>query len=326
MLKEDTGTPFLDSGGTQQPDGTFLHGYGRHWQRNQGRDFEQERWAGVHFRYGEVNFTYSIYHWLKERLVFNEELDANFHAFCELRENQHHVPSGGFRQQPVTWLECMRRYMPHLAESRPEDPPQGIYGDGEPMLIYTYNHENLLSQDIQFMYWEDDDGGHVLLQVHGGCDARGGLTKPRAFDITLCDAVSFLDYADARIGCSHDWNHHWYSESGYYWTGDDVFDLSGYGRDDEDVPIVNIEELLEGEHGWAKFAGDHPLKSSAEALFGIYRERAVPPEGACRDGQAFMAAFLGLVEVLLVIQPKTIYTTAEGMGACPVCGKGILTP
>ena len=43
MLKENTGTHFLDSGGS----------YGRSWQRNQKRDFEKEEACIVDIRANE---------------------------------------------------------------------------------------------------------------------------------------------------------------------------------------------------------------------------------------------------------------------------------
>jgi len=49
--------------------------------------------------------------------------------------------------------------------------------------INTYNYENLLSQVLQFILLEGKDDTYIILQVHGGCDVRGGYTKPRVFRV-----------------------------------------------------------------------------------------------------------------------------------------------
>ena len=82
-------------------------------------------------------------------------------------------------------------------------PIGGIYGDGEPITVNTYNHESLLSQTIQYTYWEDEDGGHVLLQIHGGADVRGGYTRPVIFDVSdSASELAMFDDADAHIYCT----------------------------------------------------------------------------------------------------------------------------
>lgn len=48
---------------------------------------------------------------------------------------------------------------------------------------YTYNYDNILSQDIQFLVFEYEGLDYVLLQVHNGCDARWGMTRPKVFEL-----------------------------------------------------------------------------------------------------------------------------------------------
>lgn len=69
---------------------------------------------------------------------------------------------------------------------------------------YTYNYENVLSQDIQFLLFNYDGLDYVLLQVHNGCDARSGLTRPRVFELNdidyfLCD----INKCDISCNCEH---------------------------------------------------------------------------------------------------------------------------
>ena len=46
----------------------------------------------------------------------------------------------------------------------------------------TYNGDSDLSQILQGAWLEDADGDtYLLLQIHGGCDARGGYTDAKLF-------------------------------------------------------------------------------------------------------------------------------------------------
>jgi hypothetical protein len=45
----------------------------------------------------------------------------------------------------------------------------------------TYNGESELSQILQGSWIELDGYQYVLLQIHGGCDARGGYTNAKLF-------------------------------------------------------------------------------------------------------------------------------------------------
>jgi len=196
MLQENTGRSILDSGDY----------YGRHWQRNQGVDFEKqsegrlECWA----RDGELDMlpVVSVYHFLKDRLQYNPELDERFREWCE--------------DAGATGLNLAIGFVTSIGG-------KGIYGDGEPMVINTYNGEDLLSQTLQYIYWTDEnDETHVLLQIHGGCDVRGGYTDPVAFDVTDCDGTSIFDNARATIYCD-DCGKHWDTDNGCHWAPDGCY-------------------------------------------------------------------------------------------------------
>jgi hypothetical protein len=45
----------------------------------------------------------------------------------------------------------------------------------------TYNGDSDLSQILQGSWVEIDDEVYLLLQIHGGCDARGGYTNAKLF-------------------------------------------------------------------------------------------------------------------------------------------------
>ncbi|MEA3280674.1 MAG: hypothetical protein U9Q38_08775, partial [Thermodesulfobacteriota bacterium] len=172
--------------------------YGRHWERNQGVNFEIQPVGAVEFcsHNGGLDIlpTLSVYHFLKDRLEYNPELDEQYRAFAGEDLDIHSAED--FAQS---------------IEGR------GLYGDGEPFTVNTYNGEDLLSQVIQYVYWTDDDGAHVLLQIHGGCDVRGGYTDPVAFDVV--DETGIFDNARASIYC--ECGKHWSTDDGFHWVDDD---------------------------------------------------------------------------------------------------------
>ncbi len=208
MLQENTGRSMLDSGDY----------YGRHWQRNQTADFEKQPEGRIEFwnRDGELDIVpvVNVYHFLRDRLEYNPELDQRYRAYV---------------QREDTYLDY------HSAESFIESiDGKGIYGDDSgPVTINTYDGEDLLSQILQYVYWTDDDGAHVLLQIHGGCDARGGYTYPVAFDVTDYDGTGIFDNARGTIYCS-DCTKHWDTDEGCYWRADGSQDnLNDYPATDD---------------------------------------------------------------------------------------------
>ena len=90
-----------------------------------------------------------------------------------------------------------------------------------PFITNTYNGEDLLSQVLQYHYAtitegpdceqaetetiqsllasEIDGRAFVLLAIHGGCDVRGGYTRPRFFWITDDDGISIFDNARCSL-------------------------------------------------------------------------------------------------------------------------------
>lgn len=63
--------------------------------------------------------------------------------------------------------------------------------------LYTYNEDNILSQDFQIVYAGDIyESDLIALSIHNGCDARGGFTDYKIF---RCDWDMILDYSRFRI-------------------------------------------------------------------------------------------------------------------------------
>lgn len=204
MLTENTGRHMLDSGGA----------YGRHWERNQGRDFEAEDHASVEFRtWGadreiEVSISKSTFHYLNEHLEFDAEMDQRLQAIID--ESDRYTSYG---EDIETFFDTLD---PDLL-SGPE-------GDGKPYGDNSYNHESLLDQTIQYTYFDYDGDPYVILQIHGGCDVRGGYTAPRVFKMSDSFALNFD--CDASIDCP---------ECRAYWSTDDGYHMyfEGSSRDSE---------------------------------------------------------------------------------------------
>jgi len=209
MLTEDTGRHMLDSGGA----------YGRHWERNQGRDFDSEPHTTSEFLIStykdksslDTMITHNIYHWLTERLDYSERIDKIFHWFCNRKS-----------QVDLKWDQNIDNFFNYLKPSS--------MCDSSPTSGYTYNDQALLSQDIVFHQFSIDHD-LVILQIHNGCDARGGFTNPRVFE---CDE-SLFDYCRATLHAENtldpartimpfgtdDNSHSWHSDDGYHFYGDD---------------------------------------------------------------------------------------------------------
>jgi hypothetical protein len=216
MLQESTGRALCDSGGEPKYDenGNYVGsqcGYGRHWERNQGREFESEPETEVTFdaRGGSlgVEVTHNVYHWLKSRLDFDEDAQAAFDEFTELPENE-----------DSHWLQLMESFPEWYAAHKAEEDEcesymaTGIYGDGGPMVVNSYNNEDALSQTIQYVFFELHDrnyprsceDAYVLLQIHNGADVRGGYTAPKVFRVgSRCsDQTSIMDNARVTVYCT----------------------------------------------------------------------------------------------------------------------------
>lgn len=162
MLKENTGIHMLDSGSA----------YGRHWQQNQS----VKNWDKIpEIEYeieddGTVYYTISVYHYLINNL--EEELDEVCQEFNKLQDNDKN-------------------------DDFAEDSNNALYGitvDGWKYLrdkldklplnwVNTYNYDSNLSQILQYVIVTIKDKKYVLLQIHGGCDARGGYTLAKLIPI-----------------------------------------------------------------------------------------------------------------------------------------------
>jgi hypothetical protein len=191
MLVEDTGRRLTDSGDY----------YGRHYEANKGRDFLAEREGyyqiigGVGDRSPSVIPAVSVFHWLDAHLVYAPPVQRLYARFARLAGNRDRSGLTLATEFPL-WLREKGRYV------------TGLYGDEadafEP--TNTYNQQNALSQDVQFVYFEVEEDGegvpYVLLSIHNGCDATSGYTAPKAFSVTgnhASEGAAIYGYTDVEL-------------------------------------------------------------------------------------------------------------------------------
>ena len=88
--------------------------------------------------------------------------------------------------------------------------------------INSYNGESMLSQVIQYVvYSNENDEPRILLQIHNGCDVRGGYTTPRIFapedsDLGLYGESASIVCTNKECYFAMDWRGEWTDHSGAY--------------------------------------------------------------------------------------------------------------
>jgi hypothetical protein len=159
MLTENTGGSILDSGGA----------YGRHWERNQTKSLEDFR--------AEPEATFTGGNWpevskstfwhLVNHLEADEGLTAAFSKFAE------DCPEDSWREIEDAWLTKL---------GVPEEGGE-FYSDAR-WEFNSYNFDGwLLDQTLQGVFFGMGSNEYLILQVHGGCDVRGGYTRPQVFTL-----------------------------------------------------------------------------------------------------------------------------------------------
>lgn len=163
MLTENTGSHMLDSGGA----------YGRNWEKNQAKtieDFDNElettidksEWTDkdgkVHTEYER---TVSVFHYLSE--LESDHLCDKFNELNTDCKDWDGDFAWGVSQKGADFLELIGM------ESKHE--------------FNTYNGDSDLSQVLQGAWLDMDGEPYLLLQIHGGCDVRGGYTDAKLFKV-----------------------------------------------------------------------------------------------------------------------------------------------
>lgn len=190
QFTENTGSHMLDSGGA----------YGRHWERNQGKtllDF-----------INAPNATASVDTWTR---------DGETQWSLSVTQDSFH-----FLRDQTGYDDLCREYNSLPCEDWDSEEAYGVSAAQESFLrdhgfvfgatVNTYNETDWypLSQVLQvtFLHLEDDDDEiYVLVQVHGGCDVRGGYTDAKLYRLEneLCYDGGYLDSGRVTV---------WYYEDG----------------------------------------------------------------------------------------------------------------
>lgn len=159
MLTECTGTALCDSGGA----------YGRNWERNKDKaqaDFENESEITLEFdKDGNVEcYIISVFHYLSRQL----ETDVICQMFNEINLDADNWDDDRFYGVSAE----AGRYLDALSI---DDSVRQSHG------FNSYNGESRLSQVIQGTHITINGNSYLILQIHGGCDVRGGYTNARLF-------------------------------------------------------------------------------------------------------------------------------------------------
>jgi hypothetical protein len=159
LLTENTGSALGDSGDA----------YGRHWQRNAKKsiqDFDNEPQAVLEIsQWNDGTYeaipTISLYHHLTNILSLDDLCNE-------------------FNAQPVNDWDSDEYYgVSSAGEKWLEDNGFETLGD----TFNSYNGDSCLSQVIQGETFKRDFEYYALIQVHGGCDVRGGYTDAKLFKL-----------------------------------------------------------------------------------------------------------------------------------------------
>jgi hypothetical protein len=228
--------------------------------------------------------------------TFEEELDALFHGkYLEEADPDN----------TKCWLELMQDFPEYLSNLEDEDGNlmyENVRGyDGKPITDYSYNNECLLDQDIQYVHfmigYRYDEDEYVLVQSHNGCDARGGLSKPRVF--LLNDKLGIIGYARGSIHCS---------SKEFHPSALKMKELqeSQQKIDGVETPEIDFEEL----HYWETDDANH-----------YYRD------GSCGYGAGLQLEKYPVknLENDNTWEPGLLCVDAEHNGFCPICGAKLVS-
>ena len=187
MLTENTGCDILDSGGIG----------GRRWEVNRHiQNFDDIPACMVDVcadgrDNGEVIISYNIYPYLCLFLDITEESERLNGILQGIIENDGN-------DSYITDVEDFLK-----AVDAGHDDRDCVCGSTN-----TYNYDNILSQVLQYDIFEIDDETYISLQIHGGCDVRGGYTKPQIFNLEEPDYFIMAQHdITAWCGCGS-----WYSD------------------------------------------------------------------------------------------------------------------
>ena len=204
MLTENTGTHMCDSGGDN----------GRMWQRNANKclaDFENEPQELYQYdpKYNEIHRTVSVFHYLTNNL----EVDNIAFNFNELNTNAKDWEAD-CKEDNASLYGVSVNAWEYLTLMMPTEEEE--YFDVEVQRSWnTYNGDSDLSQILQGANLTINEEHYILIQIHGGADARGGYTDAKLFKCgdymdgmiheylreytDSCELMDELEYIDSMV-------------------------------------------------------------------------------------------------------------------------------
>lgn len=229
MMCENTGRNLLDSGDA----------YGRHYEENQNGIMtgpqKVDFWTDGE-KETELNPIVPLY----DFLTYNLEVDGDSERFED--EFYNYIKVNDLNPYSVVDIEETIKVIGEYSG----------YADLE--MINTYNYESILSQTIQFIMFSDGyDNIYVCLQIHNGCDVRGGYTLPKIFYVENPEYF-ITGTTDAIISCGcRDYNYYDYDYIERY-DGEDYISIDDeyifnhtYVDDNGDLRCKDCGELLMSE-------------------------------------------------------------------------------
>ena len=162
MITTNTGSALCDSGGA----------YGRHHEKNSVKtmqDFDNDKAVDFDSMEGasestEIDYTISTWHYLNNH---GFELDTICNDFNEIQKD-----SDDWDTRSKLYGVSYNAFENYL-DCNYEVAIQSTWN--------TYNRDTNLSQVLQGAYLTVNGEDYILLQIHQGCDVRGGYTDAKLF-------------------------------------------------------------------------------------------------------------------------------------------------
>ena len=218
MLKENTGRSLGDSGDH----------YGRNYERNATANFKKQAPVVARFGKGGIDVSRNVYHFLMDTLQeHSPEMQKRFNAYCKRHSDEY----------PMTNMEGFAKDMNGGSD--------GVY------IVNTYNGECNVSQTLQYVTFNHYGDAYILLQIHGGCDVRGGYTKPKVFRL---EDDYLRNVAEAYVSCSS-CDATWSTDDNYHYYADGACGL-GAGTQLEKYDVVEVEDASEAVNHDGKLVVD----------------------------------------------------------------------
>jgi len=261
QLVANTGRHILDSGSA----------YGRHWEENQ----ENPPWERAEMRVEHGYVVMNVYHYMERMFGRDDTAVAVEDALYSFADEP--------AQKRESWLQIMKRFAEDMSMGTAtidglmdmglsaEDSEAVIHVqrsvDDEPSSINTYENGNgSLSQILQMVSLGGLYADYWMVQVHGGCDVRGGYTAPRvyyAYDIPIPSEFGFA--AD---------NHEWQEAESCLFRDDTLIYQPRVDPEDLLETVRDrVGDTLDGEpvESWVDFVIESAYKRQGRYDGAVYR-------------------------------------------------------